>query len=87
MSNIKKLEELLKSDVLIEVNENIKEIEQELQLKKNNKALKEELKYMKEVKKYFDEVIIDIEKNLLSEEDAQDILEGLDDMRIDNQEV
>jgi len=83
MSEIKQLEELLKTDVLVEINENIKELEQS----KKNKASKEELKYMKDVKKYFDEVIIDIENNKLSKEDAIDILEGLEDMRAENQEV
>lgn len=87
MSEIKKLEELLNNDVLIEVKDNIKEIEDALQSKAKNKDLLEELKYMKEVKKYFDEVLIDIEKGLLSKKDAIDILEGLNDMRVDNQEV
>jgi glycyl-tRNA synthetase beta subunit len=87
MNKIKELEELLKTDVLIQVNEDIKDLEEQLEKKKNNKTIKDELKYMKEVKKYFDEVLVDIEKNLLKENDAIDILEGLEDMRADNQEV
>lgn len=84
MNQIKILEELLKNDVLVEVNENIDELTKEGSTKK---AKKEELKYMKEVKNYFDEVLKDIENNTLSQEDAIDILEGLEDMRAENQEV
>lgn len=86
MDYIKELKELLQNDVLVEVNENIKEIETEL-AKKKNKALKEELDYMKQVRLYFDEVLVDIEKNILTQEQAVDILEGLEDMKAENQEI
>lgn len=86
MDYIKDLENLLKTDVLLEVEENIKEIESEIS-KKKTKALKEELEYMKQVKLYFDEVLADIENKTLTQEQAQDILEGLEDMRADNQEI
>lgn len=87
MDYIKQLEELLKTDVLVEVNQNIKDLKDAINSTKKNKEFKEELKYMEEVKLYFDEVLIDIEKNILTQEQALDILEGLDDMRADNQEV
>ena len=61
MNYITQLEQLLKTDVLLEVEANIKEIQAEL-LKKKSKALKEELEYMQNVKLYFDEVLIDIQK-------------------------
>ena len=86
MDNIKKLEKLIKDDVLIEIEENINELQNELARKKN-KAFQEELKYMKEVKKYFDEVITDIKSGSLTQEQAIDILEGLEDMKIENQEI
>ena len=86
MNYITQLEQLLKTDVLLEVEANIKEIQAEL-LKKKSKALKEELEYMQNVKLYFDEVLIDIQKNLLTQEDALDILEGLEDMKAENQEI
>ncbi len=85
MDKIKQLEEILKNDVLIEVNEDIKELEENLKDKKNNKKTKEELDYMKQVKLYFDEVLIDIKNGSITEEQAQDILEGLEDMKIENQ--
>jgi len=84
---IKDLENLLKDDVLVEINENISGIKSALDKKKNDKALKEELKYMSDVKKYFDEVLIDIENKTITQEEALDILEGLEDMRTENQEV
>ncbi len=87
MNNIQKLEQLVKTDVLLEVHENIEELEQEIKKTKSDKYLKEELEYMKKIKQYFDEVIIDIENNTITEEEALDILEGLEDMRIENQEV
>lgn len=85
MDYIKELTQLIKNDILPEVNENIKEIETQLS-KKKNKSLKEELDYMKQVKLYFDEVLIDVDKNLLTQEQALDILEGLEDMKVENQD-
>ena len=78
MSKIEKLEQLLKNDVLVEVNNEIKSIEKLISKQKNNDELKIELDYMVDVKKYYDEVLIHIEKKLLSEEDAIKILEDLD---------
>jgi hypothetical protein len=45
---------------------------------------KDELKYLEEMKAYFDEVELDITNNKLTEEDALDILEVLEDMRLEN---
>lgn len=86
MDYIKQLEELVKEDVLVEVNENIREIRTELS-KKSTNDLKEELEYMKQIKQYFDEVLADIANNTISQEEALDIIEGLEDMRAENQEV
>lgn len=86
MDNIKQLEELIKTDIALEVNENIEELETLLS-KKKSKDLKEELHYMKEIKKYFDEVIADIDNGSITQEQALDILEGLEDMRAENQEL
>ena len=67
MSKIKELEKILKTDVLIEVNNEITAIKKLMTKQKNNSELKDELVYMEDVKKYYDEVIIHIEKNLLKE--------------------
>ena len=68
MSKIKELEKILKTDVLIEVNNEITAIKKLMTKQKNNSELQDELVYMEDVKKYYDEVIIHIEKNLLKEE-------------------
>ena len=86
MSKIETLEQLLKHDVLVEVNNEIKSIEKLISKQKNNDELKIELDYMVDVKKYYDEVLIHIEKKLLSEEDAIKILEDLEDMRADEED-
>lgn len=85
MDYIQELEKLIKTDVLVQVDNDIKELEQNYS-KKKNKSLKEELDYMKQVKLYFDEVLIDISLNKLTQEQALDILEGLEDMKIENQD-
>ncbi len=84
MSKIKELEKILRTDVLIEVNNEITAIKKLMTKQKNNSELQDELVYMEDVKKYYDEVIIHIEKNLLKEEEAIQILEDLEDMRADD---
>ena len=84
MSRIKELEELLISEVLPEVNDNIKELEEVAQKKKNSKDAQAELNYMLEVKKYFSEVVEDIKLGNLKENDADSIILSLEEMRIDN---
>ncbi len=85
MHTIQHLETLLKTDVLIQVVEDIEELNQQLQ-KKPTKALKEELAYMQQVKQYFDEVLEDIRLGNLKEEDAQDILDSLEEMKTENED-
>lgn len=86
MSKIKELEKILKTDVLIEVNNEITAIKKLMTKQKNNSELQDELVYMEDVKKYYDEVIVHIEKNLLKEEEAIQILEDLEDMRADEED-
>ena len=52
---------------------------------KCSKDDKDELKYLEEMKAYFDEVELDISNNNITEEDALDILEILEDMRLDKE--
>ncbi len=87
MGAIEDLEKILKSEVLIQVNEEISEIEKILKKQKNNQDLKAELEYMLDVKKYYEEVIIHIDKKILLEEDAIKILEDLEDMRDDEDDI
>ena len=85
MHSIEQLEKLLKTEVLIQVNEEIKTIKKLIEKQKNNEDLKIELNYILDVKKYYDEVITHIEKKILKEEDAVKILQDLEDM-IDNED-
>lgn len=80
MSAIEDLEKILKTEVLLQVNQEIEEIEKILKKQKNNTDLKNELEYMQDVKKYYDEVICHIEQKILSQEDALKILQDLEDM-------
>lgn len=85
MNSIEQLEKLLKTEVLVQVNEEIKTIKKLIEKQKNNEDLKIELNYILDVKKYYDEVITHIEKKILKEEDAVKILQDLEDM-IDNED-
>ena len=87
MSAIKELEKILKTEVLIQVNEEIKTIEKFISKQKDSEDLKIELDYMLDVKKYYDQVISHIEKKILSEEDAVKILQDLEDMREDEDDI
>jgi len=86
MSKIKELENILTNDVLIEVNEEIKAIKKILQ-KKHTKALQIELEYYNNIKKFYDEVLNHISQNKLSEEEANNILLDLEDMRVEEDEL
>jgi hypothetical protein len=86
MSKIQELEEILKNDVLKEIEDEIKALKKALLKQSNNRDLKEELNYIEDVKKYYDEVINYIEKGLLKEEEAIDILKDLEDMRADDED-
>jgi predicted glycosyltransferase len=87
MSTIKELEKILKTEVLIQVNEEIKTIEKFISKQKDSEDLKTHLEYMLDVKKYYDEVLIHIEKNILSQEDAVKILQDLEDMSDDEDDI
>jgi len=86
MSNIKKLEKLLKDDVLVEIDENIKELETELSRKKNQ-GIQDDLKYMQDVKAYFNDAILNIENGSMTEEIAIEMLEDLESMKTDEDDV
>ena len=83
MSNIKKLAKILKEELIPELDENLEEIMNIIDSGDYSKDDKDELKYLEEIKAYFDEVELDITNNNLSEEDALDILEVLEEMSLD----
>ena len=85
MSNIKKLEKILKEELIPELEENLEEMMDIVDRDKCSKDDKDELKYVEEMKAYFDEVELDISNNNITEEDALDILGILEDMRLDKE--
>ena len=87
MGAIEDLEKILKTEVLIQVNEEIETIEKFVKKQKDSEDLKAELEYMRDVKKYYDQVILHIEKKILSQEDAVKILQDLEDMRDDEDDI
>ncbi len=87
MNVIEQLEKLLKTEVLIQVNEEIETIEKFVKKQKDSEDLKIELEYMLDVKKYYEQVLLHIEKKILSQEDAVKILQDLEDMREDEDDL
>lgn len=87
MNKIEELEKLLRTEVLIQVDEEIATIKKFLSKQKDSEDLKIELDYMLDVKKYYNQVISHIEKKILSEEDAVKILQDLEDMTDDEDDV
>ena len=86
MSNIEKLAKILKEELIPELDENLEEIMDIIDSGDGSKDDKDELKYLEEMKAYFDEVELDIANNNLTEEDALDILEVLEEMRLDKEQ-
>ncbi len=86
MSKLKKLETLLKEDVLVEVRENIIELQEEL-AKKKNQGIQDDLKYMQDVKAYFDDAVLNIDNGSMTEEIATEMLEDLESMQADEDDV
>ena len=87
MNVVDQLEKLLRTEVLIQVDEEIETIKKFLAKQKDSEDLKIELDYMLDVKKYYDQVMLHIEKKILSEEDAVKILKDLEDMREDEDDI
>ena len=86
MNKIEELEKILITDVLIEVEEEIKGLKKLISKQNNNNELQDELSYMEYVKKYYDEVLAFIKKGLLKEDEAIKILADLEDMRADDED-
>ena len=86
MNKIEELEKILITDVLIEVEEEIKGLKKLISKQNNNNELQDELSYMEDVKKYYDEVLAFIKKGLLKEDEANKILADLEDMRADDED-
>lgn len=84
MNKIKKLEELLNAQFIVELDESIEEMMNIIDSKKNAKEEEKELEELEELKVYFEDVLLDIKSNKLNENDAVEILAILDEMSYEN---
>ncbi len=82
----KKLEDLIKNDVLIEIEDYIDELFEIIAAKKEDDNIKEELKEMQEMKKDFEDMLIDLQNGEIDDEEAQEIIEEINDMRKEQDE-
>lgn len=81
MSIQKKLEKLIQNEVLIEIEDYIDELFELIASKKDSINVKEELETMKEMKKDFELMLEDIKSGEMDDEEAQEILEEIIEMR------
>ena len=84
LNKIKKLEELLNTQFIVELDESIEEMMNIIDSKKNAKEEEKELEELEELKVYFEDVLLDIKSNKLNENDAVEILAILDEMSYEN---
>ena len=81
MSIQKELEELIKNEVLIEIEDYIDELFEIIAAKKEDDDIKEELKHIQEMKKDFEDMLVDLANGEIDDEEAQEIMEEINDMR------
>ena len=86
MSIQKELEDLIKNDVLIEIEDYIDELFEIIAAKKEDDDIKEELKHMQEMKKDFEDMLVDLANGEIDDEEAQEIMEEINDMRKDEED-
>ncbi len=86
MSIQKELEDLIKNDVLIEIEDYIDELFEIIASKKEDENTKEELAQMQEMKKDFEDMLVDLENGEIDDDEAQEIIEEINDMRKDDEE-
>ncbi len=83
MSNIEKLEKILKEEFIPELDESLLELANITQSWKATSDDKEEFEELKEMKKFFDKLVEDLDNNDIEEDEAIEIIEALDEMRLD----
>mgnify|MGYP003511331682 CR=1 FL=1 len=86
MSIQKELEDLIKNEVLIEIEDYIDELFEIVAAKKENDEIKEELKQMQEMKKDFEDMLIDLANGEIDDEECKEIIEDINDMRKDEED-
>lgn len=86
MSIQKELEDLIKNEVLIEIEDYIDELFEIIASKKEDENTKEELAQMQEMKKDFEDMLVDLENGEIDDEECKEIIEEINDMRKDEED-
>ena len=81
MSIQKELEDLIKNEVLIEIEDYIDELFEIIASKKEDENTKEELAQMQEMKKDFEDMLVDLANGEIDDEECKEIIEEINDMR------
>ena len=74
------LENLIKNEVLVEIEDYIDELFEIIASKKEDDDTKEELSQMQEMKKDFEELLNDLEAGEIDDDEAQEIYDEIVDM-------
>jgi hypothetical protein len=86
MSIQKELEDLIKNEVLIEIEDYIDELFEIIAAKKDDDNIKEELKQLQEMKKDFEDMLTDLVHGDIDEEECKEIIEEINDMRKEDED-
>ena len=82
MSNTEKLKQLLTEEFIPELEEALLELANINQSWKATSEDKEEFEELKEMKNFFDNILIDLNANDLTEDEAKEIIEAVEEMRL-----
>lgn len=81
MSIQEELKELIKNDVLFEIEDYIDELFEIIAAKKDDERTKEELEQMQEMKADFEDMLKDLEADEMDDEECHEIIEEINEMR------
>jgi len=80
----KELENLIKNDLLIEIEDYIDDLFEIIASKKDTIEIKEELKNMQEMKKELNSLLIELENNELSNQECEELIKEIKTMKEDS---
>lgn len=86
MSHIETLKKLLEEDVLPEIEDAIDDLFELVADKKETDEDREELEELREVYKEFQDLLADVEDGDITEEEAEDLIVEINEMRSGNSE-
>lgn len=86
MSIQKELEDLIKNEVLVEIEDYIDELFEIIAAKKEDDEIKEELKQIQEMKKEFEDMLVDLIHGDIDDEECKEIIAEINDMRKEEEE-